>query len=52
MQKMRKTTDSVVPVEICVMINVIFSSKNRATKLVTDPGEVRGVELWRLWPSV
>lgn len=40
MQKMRKTTDSAVPVEICVMINVIFSSKNRAIKLVTDPGEV------------
>jgi hypothetical protein len=39
MQKFRKTTDYILPCEVCVMINVIFSSKARATKLTIDAGD-------------
>ncbi|KAI6227417.1 hypothetical protein M3Y99_01251300 [Aphelenchoides fujianensis] len=41
MQRARKSTDYVLPTEICVMINVIFSSKSRATKLTIDSGEYK-----------
>lgn len=40
MQRARKTTDFILPAEICVMINVIFSSKGRAIKLTIDSGDV------------
>ena len=40
MQKFRKSTDYALPSEVCVMINVIFSSKSRATKLTIDSGDV------------
>lgn len=40
MQKARKSVDYILPSEVCVMINVIFSSKSRATKLRIDSGEV------------
>lgn len=40
MQRSKKTIDYVLQCEICVMINVIFSSKARATKLFIDSGEV------------
>ncbi|VDN40447.1 unnamed protein product [Gongylonema pulchrum] len=41
MQRARRTTDYVLPSEVCVMINVIFSSKSRATKLTMDSGEYK-----------
>uniref|UniRef100_A0A914ZM37 Calcium-dependent secretion activator n=2 Tax=Parascaris univalens TaxID=6257 RepID=A0A914ZM37_PARUN len=41
MQRARKSTDYVLPSEVCVMINVIFSSKSRATKLTIDSGEYK-----------
>lgn len=40
MQRARKSTDYVLPSEVCVMINVIFSSKSRAAKMAIDSGEV------------
>lgn len=40
MQRAKKAIDYVLPSEVCVMINVIFSSKARATKLSIDSGEV------------
>lgn len=40
MQRARKSTDYVLPSEVCVMINVIFSSKSRAAKIAIDSGEV------------
>uniref|UniRef100_A0AC34QCC0 Calcium-dependent secretion activator n=1 Tax=Panagrolaimus sp. JU765 TaxID=591449 RepID=A0AC34QCC0_9BILA len=36
MQKFRKSVDYILPSEVCVMINVIFSSKSRASKLAVD----------------
>lgn len=36
MQKSKKSVDYVLPVEVCVMINVIFSSKIRAARLEMD----------------
>ncbi|KAK0399963.1 hypothetical protein QR680_003296 [Steinernema hermaphroditum] len=41
MQKARKSTDYILPSEVCVMINVIFSSKTRATRLTIDSGEYK-----------
>uniref|UniRef100_A0A0N4UNE0 Calcium-dependent secretion activator n=1 Tax=Dracunculus medinensis TaxID=318479 RepID=A0A0N4UNE0_DRAME len=41
MQRARKSTDYILPSEICVMINVIFSSKTRAAKLTMDSGEYK-----------
>uniref|UniRef100_A0A915E7I8 MHD1 domain-containing protein n=1 Tax=Ditylenchus dipsaci TaxID=166011 RepID=A0A915E7I8_9BILA len=41
MQRARKSTDYVLPSEVCVMINVIFSSKARATRLTIDSGEYK-----------
>ncbi|KAI6206643.1 hypothetical protein M3Y94_00936000 [Aphelenchoides besseyi] len=41
MQRARKSTDYVLPTDVCVMINVIFSSKTRATKLTHDSGEYK-----------
>uniref|UniRef100_A0A914C5E7 Calcium-dependent secretion activator n=1 Tax=Acrobeloides nanus TaxID=290746 RepID=A0A914C5E7_9BILA len=41
MQKARKSADYILPSEVCVMINVIFSSKSRATKLRIDSGEYK-----------
>uniref|UniRef100_A0A7E4VUH8 Calcium-dependent secretion activator n=1 Tax=Panagrellus redivivus TaxID=6233 RepID=A0A7E4VUH8_PANRE len=41
MQRFRKTTDCSLPGEVCVMINVIFSSKARAAKLTTEPGDYK-----------
>lgn len=40
MQRSRKSTDYVLPIEVCVMVNVIFSSKARALRLKMDAGEV------------
>ncbi|VDK83689.1 unnamed protein product [Litomosoides sigmodontis] len=40
MQRARKSTDYILPSEVCVMINVIFSSKFRAAKIAIDSGEV------------
>ncbi|MCP9265670.1 hypothetical protein DINM_021018 [Dirofilaria immitis] len=37
----RKSTDYVLPSEVCVMINVIFSSKSRAAKIAIDSGEYK-----------
>ncbi|KAI1732731.1 PH domain-containing protein [Ditylenchus destructor] len=41
MQKAKKSTDYVLPSEVCVMINVIFSSKSRAARLTVDAGEYK-----------
>lgn len=41
MQRARKSTDYVLQSEVAVMINVIFSSKARATRLSIDSGEVK-----------
>ncbi|VBB25403.1 unnamed protein product [Acanthocheilonema viteae] len=41
MQRARKSTDYVLPSEVCVMINVIFSSKSRAAKMAIDSGEYK-----------
>uniref|UniRef100_A0A1I7VZS2 MHD1 domain-containing protein n=1 Tax=Loa loa TaxID=7209 RepID=A0A1I7VZS2_LOALO len=43
MQRARKSTDYVLPSEVCVMINVIFSSKSRAAKMAIDSGELLSV---------
>lgn len=40
MQRAKKSTDYVLPAEVCVMINVIASSKPRATALSMDTGDV------------
>ncbi|CAJ0603670.1 unnamed protein product [Cylicocyclus nassatus] len=39
MQRARKSTDYILPSEVCVMINVLFSSKTRATRTAVDGGE-------------
>uniref|UniRef100_A0A914UUN9 Calcium-dependent secretion activator n=1 Tax=Plectus sambesii TaxID=2011161 RepID=A0A914UUN9_9BILA len=39
MQRAKKTTDYILPTEVCVMINVIFASKARASKIGGDTGE-------------
>ncbi|CAJ0587828.1 unnamed protein product, partial [Mesorhabditis spiculigera] len=36
MQRYKKSTDYILPTEVCVMINVIFSSKTRALRLKMD----------------
>ncbi|CAI5448128.1 unnamed protein product [Caenorhabditis angaria] len=41
MQRARKTTDYMLPSEVCVMINVIFSSKTRAVRVTVDSGEYK-----------
>ncbi|VDM71282.1 unnamed protein product [Strongylus vulgaris] len=41
MQRARKSTDYILPSEVCVMINVLFSSKARATKTAVDGGEFK-----------
>ncbi|XGW25751.1 hypothetical protein V3C99_006839 [Haemonchus contortus] len=41
MQRARKSTDYILPSEVCVMINVIFSSKTRATRMSVDVGEFK-----------
>ncbi|KAF8373645.1 unc-31 [Pristionchus pacificus] len=41
MQRSRKSTDYVLPIEVCVMVNVIFSSKARALRLKMDAGEYK-----------
>ncbi|VDP12922.1 unnamed protein product, partial [Onchocerca flexuosa] len=41
MQRARKSTDYILPSEVCVMINVIFSSKSRAAKMAIDSGEYK-----------
>ncbi|VDM98074.1 unnamed protein product [Thelazia callipaeda] len=41
MQRARKSTDYVLPSEVCIMINVIFSSKSRATRIELDSGEYK-----------
>ncbi|VIO87077.1 Uncharacterized protein BM_BM7580 [Brugia malayi] len=41
MQRARKSTDYILPSEVCVMINVIFSSKSRAAKIAIDSGEYK-----------
>lgn len=43
MQRARKSTDYILPSEVCVMINVLFSSKTRATRVTMDAGEVRNL---------
>lgn len=40
MQRSKKSSDYVLPSEVAVMINVIFSSKSRATRLSIDSKEV------------
>ncbi|CAI4226865.1 unnamed protein product [Auanema sp. JU1783] len=39
MQKARRNTDYILPSEICVMINVIFSSKARATRAANESSD-------------
>ncbi|ETN74319.1 hypothetical protein NECAME_13044 [Necator americanus] len=41
MQRARKSTDYILPSEVCVMINVLFSSKARATRIAVDGGEFK-----------
>lgn len=47
MQRAKKTTDYILPTEVCVMINVIFASKTRAARIGADAGEVLGLPLKR-----
>lgn len=35
MQRSKKTLDYVFPAELCVMVNVVFCSKSRASKLIS-----------------
>ncbi|CAD6191936.1 unnamed protein product [Caenorhabditis auriculariae] len=41
MQRAKKSTDWMLPSEVCVMINVMFSSKTRATRVAVDAGEYK-----------
>ncbi|KJH40596.1 hypothetical protein DICVIV_13447 [Dictyocaulus viviparus] len=41
MQRARKSTDYILPSEVCVMINVLFSSKARAMRVSVDAGEFK-----------
>ncbi|KAE9419845.1 hypothetical protein Angca_004255 [Angiostrongylus cantonensis] len=41
MQRARRSTDYILPSEVCVMINVLFSSKTRASKVSVDAGEFK-----------
>ncbi|PAV90841.1 hypothetical protein WR25_06278 [Diploscapter pachys] len=41
MQRARKSTDYILPSEVCVMINVMFSSKTRAQRIAVDSGEYK-----------
>ncbi|EGT54091.1 hypothetical protein CAEBREN_32136 [Caenorhabditis brenneri] len=41
MQKAKKSTDYMLPSEVCVQINVMFSSKSRAVRVTVDSGEYK-----------
>ncbi|CAB3409327.1 unnamed protein product [Caenorhabditis bovis] len=41
MQRAKKSTDYMLPSEVCVMINVMFSSKTRAVRMAVDGGEYK-----------
>lgn len=40
MQKSKRSVDYTLPIEICVMINVVFSSRSRASRLESDSMEM------------
>ncbi|CDR32674.1 Calcium-dependent secretion activator [Caenorhabditis elegans] len=41
MQRAKKSTDYMLPSEVCVQINVMFSSKSRAVRVTVDSGEYK-----------